>query len=107
MNSFQTFFPLGVLLAIALCGGWLIPYSRAQIAAHRRDRLVSTSSVHKDAYADIDAVIANNRQRLAVAMENAKNAMRAAHSAKREIRTANRELESLAEREQQQHRQAS
>jgi hypothetical protein len=89
-----------------LCGGWFIPYYRGQIAARRRGKLVSTS-VHQDAYADIDAVLANNRERLAAAMKNAKEAMRAAHVAKKEIRTANRELENLAEREQQQHRQAS
>jgi hypothetical protein len=107
MNIFQTFFPLGLLLVVALCGGWLIPHYREERARRRRRKLLGPPGAYRDAYADIEVVIASHRESLEAAMDAATKAMRAAYSAKKEIRTANRELEDLAEREQQQHRQAS
>jgi hypothetical protein len=108
MNLFQTFFPLGVLLAVALCGGWFIPHYLEEKAVRRRAEFNGQSGLHRDAYVDIEVVIANNQERLDIAMTAAKEAMRAASSAKREIREANRNLKQLAELEQQQqHRQAS
>jgi len=82
MNLFQTFFPLALLLVVALVGGWLIPARR-----NRKD----------DSY-DIDAVLEHHRRALREAREATIKAMKAA-------REANRELEHLADLRQ--HSKAS
>jgi hypothetical protein len=74
MNLFQTFFPLALLVVVALVGGWLIPARPS-----RKD----------DPHDDIDAVLDHHRKALKEAREAASKAMKAA-------REANRELEHLA-----------
>jgi hypothetical protein len=82
MNLFQMFFPLALLVVIALIAGWVIP--------HRR------RPKDQDSY-DLEAVLAHHRQALDEARQAAVQAMKAARHANREVRSAKREFQHLVE----------
>ena len=105
MNLFQTFFPLALLLVVALFGGWVLPYRLdrgERVSLHRRD--------DQDAAYDIEAVLARHREALERAREAARQAMRATRQANRNLRSAKRDLQylrELREKELEQHASAS
>jgi hypothetical protein len=85
MRIFLMFYPLVLLVIFGLVIGWVIPDRRAR----------------KHDSHDIDAVLDSQRQALRDAREEASDTIRVARQANRELRSAERELERLADLRQQ------